>query len=91
MIPSRELAQLASRLSVTFNPYLRKKPFSQAIAKGAQSLTGTKPTVKFGFSKLAGLITGSTAKAVSDSPVGFRPCSWEHAEKAIAEAVAVIP
>lgn len=28
--PSREVAQLASQLSVTFKPYLRKKPFFQA-------------------------------------------------------------
>lgn len=27
--PSREVAQLASQLSVTFKPYLRKKPFFQ--------------------------------------------------------------
>jgi hypothetical protein len=36
-------------------------------------------------------MTGSTARAVSDSPVGLRPCSCVQAEKARAEAVAVIP
>ncbi len=89
--PSRDVAQLASRLSLTLSPYLRKKPFFQAIANGAQSFTGTYPTVIFGFSKVFASTTGSTAKASSVSPFADLSPDIAQEESAIVAAVAPIP
>src|SRR4028119_1251101 len=89
--PSREVAQLASRFSLTLRPYLRKKPFFQAIANGAQSLTGTYPTVIFGFSNVWASTRGLTVAASSVSPFAERSPEIAQEESAIPAAVAPIP